>query len=387
MIRPAYMLALLEKLDVSFFTGVPDSLLKHFCSEITQNSSKRKHIIATNEGSAIGLATGHYIATKELALVYMQNSGLGNTINPLTSICHPKIWGIPMLLLIGWRGEVNKTKKRGGEDDEPQHRKQGEITLKQLELLDIPYIVLDKEEKGLEKKLAKLKNLSIKNSCPVAIVVRKNTFDISSIKIRKKNVDKRLLSRENILNIIVNSLPVNIPIICTTGMASRELYEIRNSHKDNHDRDLLIIGGMGHANQISAGIAISHPQKKIVCIDGDGSILMHLGSLSITAECKNIIHIIINNCSHDSVGGQVTQMKNLNLTDIAKSLGYMHVEKASNKKQIESKIKKFLSVKNKSIFLEIKSLKGSRKNLGRPDISPKKNKLDVMKFLEKNGRF
>ena len=377
MIAPNDFLFALKKAKIKFVTGVPDSLLKDFCA-YSQKKFKKNHIISTNEGSAVGLAIGHFLATKKPALVYMQNSGLGNIINPITSLASSEVYGIPMILLIGWRGEI--TSKNNQIYDEPQHKKQGKITLSQLKLLNIPYKLINKNTKNIKLLINNLIKISLKKKTPVAIVVRKNTF--SKFKHYPKITIKNKLYREDVIKEIIEEVKEKNFIISTTGMASRELYEARKLLKQNTYKDFLTIGGMGHANQIATGIALMKPNKKIICIDGDGALLMHMGSMAISSQCKNLIHIIINNKSHDSVGGQPTRGEFIDFTKISKACGYKYNKVIKVKKNIKIEIRKALKKKNNSLMV-ISCEKGYRKNLGRPKENLQIRKNMFIKYLNK----
>ena len=287
--------------NIEFFTGVPDSLLNSICSYITDNVSSKKHIIAANEGNALALGIGYYLASGKLPLIYLQNSGLGNIVNPLLSLADPDVYSVPMLLMIGWRGEPNAT-------DEPQHKKQGRVTLKLLEAMEVPYQVLsiDTSDDQAKEIINKASKEALKNNAPFAIVIKKNTF--SEYKIKKDKMVNSLLFREDAIKIIVDNLDDKDIVVSTTGFASRELFEYREKLKQGHNKDFLTVGGMGHANQIALGIAMQKPNRRVLCLDGDGSTLMHMGSLGISGnvECNNFKHIIFNNGAHDSVGGQPT---------------------------------------------------------------------------------
>ena len=379
MIDPIEFIETLKKHDIRFVTGVPDSLLKDVCACITAHFSTPHHIIATNEGSAVGLAIGHYLATGRTALIYMQNSGLGNTVNPVASLVDPQVYGIPMIFMIGWRGEILSNGKQL--HDEPQHKKQGQITLSQLDILDIPYRIVDGSHEKIEAIMENLVQLSLQRSGPVALIIRKNTF--SSFKLinpPQENNEDLPLTREAAISSIIASLPEDVAIVSTTGMASRELFELRKENNQGHQRDFLTVGGMGHAGQIAAGIAFSRPELKVVCIDGDGAILMHTGGLANSADCRNLVHIVINNGAHDSVGGQPTKGRTLDFTAIAKACGYSRVALAKNAEEIERQMKAFLEC-GTSAFLEIKCRRGNRADLGRPDRIPMKNKEDFMAFM------
>jgi phosphonopyruvate decarboxylase len=366
----------LKKAGYDLITGVPDSLLKELVNSF-EYFYKKKHIISTNEGSAVALAIGNYIGTKKPAVVYLQNSGLGNVINPITSLANPKVYGFPIMLIIGWRGEVYKNQQI---KDEPQHKFQGLITLEQLKLLKIPFKVIDNKTKDFSKIIYDLKNKSIKDQTPVAIVVRKNTFLKSKY---NQEINKKakygFFREEAISDIITNLKSRKNYIICTTGMASRELYEARVRNKQNLFKDFLTVGGMGHVSQIASGIALSK-KKKIICIDGDGSFLMHTGAIGLSAKIKNLIHIVINNGAHDSVGGQPTLGNDLNLKKIAKEFGYKNTYMVSTRSAIPKTIKKCLTAKLSSMVV-INCDKGHRKNLGRPGQNMVLRKKKFMKHI------
>ncbi len=366
----------LEHAGISFVTGVPDSLLKHICAHVTDAFPPDRHIIATNEGSAVGLAIGHYLATANPALVYMQNSGLGNVVNPLTSLADPEVYAAPMLLLIGWRGEVleDGTQLK----DEPQHKKQGRITLDLLRTLEIPFLVVDQSTSDIGTMLQELTDLARNQNRPAALVVRKNTFAPYTA---KPSASLSLPSREDAIEAILQTLPPLVPVVSTTGMASREVFEIRKRTNSGHGRDFLTVGGMGHAGQIAAGIALVAAGRKVVCIDGDGAALMHLGALAVSAECPNLIHVVINNQAHDSVGGQPTKAARLNLADIADTLGYQHCFRIEDLNELRRRLIDAFPVTG-SFFLEIRCRRGARKDLGRPDRTPIQNKQDFMAFLQ-----
>lgn len=356
--------------DIDFFTGVPDSLLKDFCAYVADNTPAKQNIIAANEGNAIALAAGHYLATGKFGMVYMQNSGLGNAINPLTSLADPEVYSIPMLLLIGWRGEP-------GTKDEPQHIKMGKVMLGMLDKLSIPYSILDQ---NFEEIIKKAKNYMSNKKSPYAIIVRKEAFDDYQLKTKEENEYE--LSREEAIKIILALLNEKDIIVSTTGMASRELFELREANRQGHEKDFLTVGCMGHSSSIALGIALAIPQRQVYCFDGDGSLIMHMGSLSTIGQLKpkNFRHIVFNNFAHDSVGGQPTAAFNIDIPAIAKANGYADAFSAETKEEIEYKIKKIRKI-NGPVLLEIRISKGARKDLGRPTITPIKNKEDFMRFL------
>jgi phosphonopyruvate decarboxylase len=260
----------LLKNNIDFFTGVPDSLLKSFCAYIKDNVSSDKNIVSANEGNAIGLAAGYHLGTRKIGLVYMQNSGIGNAVNPLASLADKLVYSIPMLLVIGWRGEPNKK-------DEPQHKKQGLITVETLELLGIKYKVLDESTSNDEMRLKVKKAYSYmkENNEPYALVIKKDTFE--EYKLKNNIVTDFEMTREESIETIINNMKNEAVIVSTTGMASRELFELREKYNDGHNKDFLTVGSMGHASQIALGIALSNKDKEVYCIDGDGALLMHLG--------------------------------------------------------------------------------------------------------------
>ena len=366
---------LLHEKEIDFFSGVPDSLLKFFNSYILDNVDQNQHIITANEGSAIALASGYYLATKKIGLVYMQNSGLGNAVNPLVSLSDKEVYGIPVLLLIGWRGEP-------GAKDEPQHQKQGKITLKLLETLDIPYEILSNNIEDTKMKLSSSVKYMNEFNAPFALVVKKGIFEkYEQINESQQNYE---LSREKAINLIIDNLDEQDVVVSTTGMICRELFESRNKKEQKHETDFLTVGSMGHASQIALGIAISNPKKQVFCLDGDGSVIMHMGSLGIigSKQIKNFKHVVLNNESHDSVGGQPTVGNIINFVSLAKSCNYKNSFKVST--EIELK-KKILEMKSEDgpILLEIMINRGNRKDLGRPTKTPKENMKLFMNFLSK----
>jgi phosphonopyruvate decarboxylase len=356
--------------SVDFYTGVPDSLLKDICSYISDNAPADRHIIASNEGGAIALAMGYYLATSKTPLVYMQNSGFGNTINPLLSLADSKVYSIPMLLVIGWRGEP-------GVKDEPQHVKQGEVSEILLKTLGIPYVVISNKTENIDKVISDAVRHAEDNNEPYAILVRKGTFEPYSLKTKTKtNFD---LNREEAIIKATELLTDSDIIVATTGKTSRELFEFRVKNNQGHQRDFLTVGGMGHASQIALGIALAKPNKTIYCFDGDGAVLMHTGSLGIIGALNldNFKHIIFNNGAHDSVGGQPTIGFDISFGDIAKSFNYSKVFKIEKLKDFDQIFIDFQKEKGPCL-LEILVNKGARKDLGRPTVSPKDNKHNLM---------
>lgn len=353
---------------VDMFTGVPDSLLKNFCAYITDTAPKKRHIIAANEGNAVGIAAGHYLATGHPALVYMQNSGLGNTINPLLSLADEKVYSIPMVLMIGWRGEP-------GVHDEPQHVKQGEVTLALLDAMHIPYIILESAD-----QIAPQVRLAMERKAPVAIVIRKGTF--GSYKLKNASTNDNPLSREEAMKLVVDHLYDNDVIVSTTGKLSRELFEYREARHDGHGHDFLTVGSMGHSSSIALGIALEKPDRRVFCFDGDGAFIMHTGALGIVASMKpkNFIHILFNNGAHESVGGQPTIGYQLDAVAIAKASGYTHALKATTREEMLDALQQLEHTEG-PVLLELRVKIDSRDDLGRPTTTPIENKEAFMASL------
>jgi len=372
---PADLYSILKEKDIDFYTGVPDSLLKDFCAYITDTAPKDRHVIAANEGAAVGLATGYYLATGKFPVVYMQNSGFGNAINPLLSLCDPKIYSIPMLLLIGWRGEP-------GKKDEPQHLVQGKVMSPLLTDLNIQFEVLPDYIEGAREAVESAVHYLERRSGPYAFLVKRQTFT----KYKLKNVEPNTheLNREGALKLVIAATNNFDVLVTTTGFTSREVYELREAAGQDHKREFLTVGSMGHASTIALGIAIAKPSRQVFTIDGDGALLMHMGSLATigrTAPCNNFKHILINNGSHDSVGGQPTRGFDIDFTGVAKAAGYKHVFKAQTTAEIKEAMEKLRAAEGPAM-LEIAVNKGARKDLGRPKSTPLQNKQEFMAFLQ-----
>lgn len=373
MIRPEFFIEQLREKGIDCFAGVPDSLLKNVCAYITDNCDVRHNIITANEGAAVGLAAGHYLATGKPACVYMQNSGEGNIINPLASLTDPEVYNIPVLLLIGWRG-------RPGVHDEPQHVKQGKVTTGLLNTMGINFDVLSKDEDKAEKQIAKAVE-ALKRKEVYALVIEKDTFDAYTLQTVEKN--NLTMSREEAIQTVAAALGKKDAIVSTTGMISRELFEYRTQMNQGHERDFLTVGSMGHASQIALGIAMEKTDRKIWCFDGDGATIMHMGSMAIVAQKapKNYIHVVFNNGAHDSVGGQPTVGLKVDLPAIAQAVGYKAAYSCETKEYLQELLTK---VKDQEgpILLEVKVKKGNRKDLGRPTTTPIQNKEALMSFLK-----
>jgi len=354
---------------MDFFVGVPDSLLKNICACIKENSSKKKNIITANEGNAIAMASGYHVASGKYGVVYMQNSGLGNAVNPLLSLADKEVYKIPMLLIVGWRGEP-------GVKDEPQHKMQGKVTLGLLEAMGIKYMIL---EDDYEKQIAECIEYMSKEEQPVALVVRKDTF--SDYKTSKTHSDYSL-TREESLERILSNLTEDDYVVSTTGKTSREIFEIREAKKQGHANDFLTVGSMGHTASIALGMSIG-TDKKIYTIDGDGSFLMHMGGFPIIADVaeENFKYILINNGSHESVGGQPTVAFDIDVEGILKASGFKSVYSAKTGDEISEAMTKLQNEKLSALVIYTKQ--GSRDDLGRPTVSTENNKIEMMKKISK----
>lgn len=363
MINAKDFLQRLKNNNLNYFSGVPDSTFKEFISEIALDSEVQ-HRIASNECEAISLSSGYHLATGEIGVTYMQNSGFGKIINPLTSLLSKEVYSIPTLLFIGYRGKP-------GKKDEPQHKMMGRLTVPLLEVLEIPYKIMPKDIEKADKLIFNMKKLAEKTKYTVAIIIEKGTFEGGEI----GGIEQGLkLTREEAIKEIVKSLPKNSTIISTTGKTSRELFECRMSNNQNAT-DFLMVGSMGCASAIAAEIAIQKSDKNIYCFDGDGAAIMQMGTfLTIgTIFPKNFRHILFDNNSYDSTGGQRTVSSHVNFEKIASACGYSHTNTISNRKELNKELNKIRNVNGPTLTI-IKIKRGARKNLGRPTITPIQNK-------------
>jgi phosphonopyruvate decarboxylase len=371
MIAPELFVGELQSRGTGFFTGVPDSLLKNLCAYITDAFDEKHHIIAANEGNAVALAVGHHLATGTIPMVYMQNSGEGNAVNPLLSLADGDVYRIPLLLCIGWRGEP-------GVHDEPQHVKQGKVTLSLLDTMGIPFQILSSETDELKAQMEKAYAYMRSEGTPYALIIQKGLFDDYALK-NARDVEGTM-SREEALELVAKHTAHDAIYVSTTGMASRELYEIRERNGEGHQKDFLTVGSMGHASQIALGIALSKKARQVVCLDGDGAVLMHLGGMAIigTTKPENYVHIILNNGAHDSVGGQPTVGRDVDLASVALCLGYKASVKANTQKQLIDALK---ADGPGPRCIEVLVRKGNRKDLGRPKSTPVENKQAFMQYI------
>jgi len=367
----------LLKNGVTFFTGVPDSLLNVFCDEIVNRYGigNKHHIVAHNEGGSVALASGYHLATGKVPCVYMQNSGIGNALNPVASLTHPNVYGIPMLFVVGWRGEP-------GVADEPQHIFQGEVTLKLLSDMDIECFIVDKNTSAgqTEDALLRFNELFAENKS-AAFVIRKGAFSGNN----HIYENDYTLNREQAVSIVLEATEIDT-VVSTTGKISRELFEIRQKRAEGHARDFLTVGSMGHSVMIALGIALHQPKRRVWCLDGDGAILMHTGGMGIVGSeaPERFIHVVFNNSAHETVGGVPTVAGTVDLSSIALACGYRHVHKAYDGQSLKMILKK-AKIQNGPVFVEIFVALDSRSDLGRPTISTHENKRSFMDFLSKGG--
>lgn len=371
MIRPEFFIESLRNEGVSFYAGVPDSLLKNICAYITDHFDENSNIITANEGAAVALAAGYHLSTGKVGCVYMQNSGEGNAINPLASLTDGDVYRIPLLLLIGWRG-------RPGVHDEPQHVKQGKVTTGLLDTMGIGYEVLSKDEELVVVQIAKAMRSIKESGTPYALVIEKDTFDSYVLQNVKEN--QSILSREQAIQMVVDSMGDDDIVVSSTGMISRELFEYREAKGQGHERDFLTVGSMGHASMIALGVAMQQPQRKVYCFDGDGAAIMHMGNMAVIAKQApaNFVHVVFNNGAHDSVGGQPTVGFDISLPGIALQCGYRDVITIDTRESFHAFADRDVQG---PVLLEIRVCKGNRKDLGRPTTTPIQNKEAFMKFV------
>lgn len=374
MLAPYDYLNVIRKQGVTFFTGVPDSLLKDFCACVTESLAPEDHIISANEGSAMGLAIGHYLSTGNVPLVYLQNSGLGNIINPLLSLASPEVYGVPMIIMIGWRGEP-------GVKDEPQHIHQGRVMIPMLEAMNISVDILSDDIAAAEAQTFDAISTAKKNNEPVVLAVRKNTFSKHATLATKSSL---AMSREQAIIAAASLVENDAAIICTTGMASRELFEFRANTQSGHHRDFLTVGGMGHANQIALGVARGYSGRPVYCFDGDGAALMHMGGMATLgqSDCYNLTHIVFNNGVHASVGGQPTVGFDINLPLIAEACGYSYAVRATTEGELMAAIGAAKGGLTGPKLIEVITRPENRADIGRPTSTPADNKRALMNFLE-----
>lgn len=365
---------LVEIIGSDFYTGVPDSQLKALCNYLmdTYGIDPKHHIIAANEGNCTALAAGYHLATGKVPVVYLQNSGEGNIINPIASLLNDKVYAIPVVFIIGWRGEP-------GIHDEPQHIYQGEVTTRLLDDMDITNFVIGKEtsDEEVEAKMEEFREI-LKTGKDVAFVIRKGALT-DAPKVEYRNDNKMI--REEIIQHIVKASGED-PIVSTTGKASRELFETRVANGQSHKYDFLTVGSMGHSSSIALGVAINKPEQRIWCVDGDGAVLMHMGSMAVIGanKPKNLIHVVINNGAHETVGGMPTVAGSINLVAIAKACGYPNAVCVDNFDDLDKELAAARG-RNELSLIEVKCSIGAREDLGRPTTTALENKQNFMEYL------
>ena len=367
---------LVEIIGSDFYTGVPDSQLKALCNYLIAKYGidAHHHIIAANEGNCTALAAGYHLATGKVPVVYMQNSGEGNIINPVASLLNEKVYAIPVVFIVGWRGEP-------GIHDEPQHIYQGGVTIKLLEDMDIKPFIIGKEttDDDVENVMKEFR-IILSQGKDVAFVIRKGALTDAPIVEYKNN---NTMAREEIIRYVVNASGED-PIVSTTGKASRELFEIRVANNQSHKYDFLTVGSMGHSSSIALGVAFNKPNRRVWCIDGDGAVLMHMGSMAVIGANKpnNLIHIVINNGAHETVGGMPTVASSIDVVAIAKACGYPNAVCVDNFESLDKELNKAKNRRELSL-IEVKCSIGSREDLGRPTTTARDNKEIFMSELTK----
>lgn len=365
-------LELLEQMGADFFTGVPDSLLSPLCDLIHAKYSPDRHVVAANEGAAAALAAGHYLACGRPAVVYLQNSGIGNAVNPVCSLLHDRVYGIPAIFVVGWRGEP-------GVKDEPQHVYQGACTLTMLDALEIPYEVIspDMDDEAVSRSGKRLRAY-LDAGRQVAFVIRKGALTGQ----KRSYSNENEMTREEIVRTVLELGGPEDVFVCTTGKLSREMFELREYAGQDHSRDFLTVGSMGHSIMIALGIAAEKPEKRVWCLDGDGAALMHLGSLAVTAARapKNLIHLVVSNGAHETVGGIPVGATHLDFSRIALALGYAHAHRAETLPELRQALEQAAEQEG-PVFIEAAANLRSRSDLGRPTTTPKENRDALMEFL------
>ena len=376
MIDPSRFVNALEAAGVEFFAGVPDSLMKGFSAALAADVPAARHVIAANEGNAVAVAMGHALASGRPALVYLQNSGLGNTVNPLLSLVDPEVYGVPMVLLIGWRGEP-------GVSDEPQHVKQGRVTPAMLDAMEVPWQELHAGVQDVEELVRRVVDHAVRREGPVAIVVRKGTFDAADVDPCVAVPD--MPSREEALTRIVAAIPEGALVVSTTGMLSRELFELRVKAGGGDALDLLTVGGMGHASSIALGVALADADREVWCLDGDGALLMHMGALAVIARSAgpHFHHVVFNNGVHDSVGGQPTAIDVVDVPALARAADYRWAGRAASSDAIDASIAEVAGPG--PALLELVVRPGNRSNIGRPTRTPREARVRLEQALRGTG--
>lgn len=375
MVNQVQLFEALDKLGVKFFTGVPDSLLNDFCLYLVNNIPDGQHVMAANEGNAIAIAAGNYMATGNIPVVYMQNSGIGNATNPLLSLTHDCVYGIPMILVIGWRGDPSI-------NDHAQHKKQGELTPVLMSDMDIPYEILDADDTVVEKFTWAV-NKAKEISSPVALIVKKA---ILTQKEKKQTyAESKLMNREEAVAAVVDVLGADAIYLGTTGRATREVHEQLIAHNVGEGHEWQNVGSMGHVSSVGLGLALARPDKRIVVFDGDAAAVMHMGALATNCRYKagNMLHIVLNNGVNESVGGQPSAGYLIDLTTVAKACGYRTVGHAVETKEELQQIVRENQSGEMPLFIDVHVRQGIRSDMPKLDIDHKAIKEALMKNIIK----
>ena len=375
MINQKFLFDQLHNLGLNFFTGVPDSLLNDFCLHLVNNVPDSQHIMAANEGNAIGIAAGYHMATSEVPVVYMQNSGIGNATNPLLSLTHQDVYSIPMILVIGWRGDP-------AIKDHAQHKKQGELTPVLMKDMDIPYEILDADETVVEKFAWAAKTAKETNS-PVALIAKKAI--LAQKEKKQEYAECTSMNREEAISAVLDVFGKDAIYLATTGRATRELHEQIMLHGYSHEIEFLNVGAMGHLSSIGLGLAIGAPDRKIVVFDGDAAAVMHMGSLATNGryQPKNLIHIVLNNGVNESVGGQKSSGQIIDLTTVARGCGYTTLDSYVEGKEDLQKAVRQLAKSNHLSFVDVHVRQGIRKDMPGLKIEHQPAKEALMNYLKK----
>jgi phosphonopyruvate decarboxylase len=375
MIDPARFVDNLREQGVTMYTGVPDSLLKQLGSHIMAALPREQHVIAANEGGAVAIAMGHYLRNGSPAVVYLQNSGMGNTINPLLSLADPDVYGTPMVVIVGWRGQP-------GAKDEPQHVKQGRVMTAVLDALELPWSVLPRDPGAADSTMAEAVKVAVDGNSPYVVLVEKDTFAKADMSLPTAAGQEDLASREDALIAMAEALGQEAIIVSTTGMLSRELFEYRERTGQSGERDFLTVGGMGHASSIALGIAMRETDREVWCFDGDGALLMHLGGLAVIADHgpHTYFHVVFNNGVHDSVGGQPTSVNLVDVAAVARAMGYRYALSTSDLAYVAEAVAQLRSHGGPAL-LELKVRPGNRAGIGRPTRTPAQSKQAFMAAL------
>lgn len=373
MIDPYDLVAWLEENGVSFFAGVPDSLLKEFSAHVMAHVPNDRHLITANEGNAVAVAMGYHLRTGRTPLVYLQNSGIGNAVNPLLSLADPEVYAIPMVLLVGWRGQP-------GAKDEPQHVKQGRVMTAMLNGMDIPWSLLPTEPSDARATVEGALRRARQDRSPFVLLAEPGTFN-SAENAGIRN-DEILATREEAVATVAVAIGASVPIVATTGMLSRELFEHRENTGLDKSFDFLTVGGMGHASSIALGIALAAPQDEVWCLDGDGALLMHMGALAVVGDRgpRRFHHVVFNNGVHDSVGGQPTSIDAVDLPAVARNVSYRWARRTAVVEEIPALIDEMRRNEGPAL-LEIRVKPGSRENIGRPARTPNDSRAAFMAAL------